>query len=246
MMKNDNRSQDVSFEDFLRNTMINDNLRFSSTYEVIKKLISYFHETKIQQGDHLPTEAKLSEMLDVSRPVLREALKVLEGYGFLTPKKSRGIVYIGSSFIGHFNIFLIDTMIRSENRDDIRKLLLFFSSYSVETFIDNADDYDMFKLRFIVKEKMPEATTFQDLYLHDSAFYELLGKYNNNNYANEFMKSVVFFLHLSRSIAFKGKEDKEAYFESDLRSLMDHHNKLIDALMKRDKREAIKIAREMK
>ena len=44
-------------------------------------------EGNIQDGDELPSEAVLMEQFDVSRPTLREALRVLESEGLLTVRR---------------------------------------------------------------------------------------------------------------------------------------------------------------
>jgi len=48
---------------------------------VVGMLRKYILENKLTSGDKLPTETRLSEVLGVSRASIREAMKILEGYG---------------------------------------------------------------------------------------------------------------------------------------------------------------------
>ncbi len=47
---------------------------------------------KLEPGQRLPTEQRLSSMLGISRNSLREALRILDGLGFVEKRPGRGIV----------------------------------------------------------------------------------------------------------------------------------------------------------
>ena len=52
--------------------------RTSLQTEVIEYIKNYIEENRLQSGDKLPSQQKLQEMIGVSRPTLREAMKVLD------------------------------------------------------------------------------------------------------------------------------------------------------------------------
>ena len=58
--------------------------------QIIEEIIRLLNENKIEYGDKLYSEPELTSMLNVSRPTLREALRVLEFLGIVTvsPRKS--------------------------------------------------------------------------------------------------------------------------------------------------------------
>lgn len=58
---------------------------------VADRLKAYIIEQELKPGDRLPSSNKLIEMLNVSRTVVREALKSLESIGILRIKASGGI-----------------------------------------------------------------------------------------------------------------------------------------------------------
>ncbi|MCL6592339.1 MAG: FadR family transcriptional regulator [Alicyclobacillus sp.] len=59
---------------------------------VVDRIIQLLSSGQLKPGDKLPTEHELMEKLEVSRPVLREALSALETLGIIT-RKPRGGTY---------------------------------------------------------------------------------------------------------------------------------------------------------
>ncbi len=55
-------------------------------------LLNYIRGQKLQPGTTLPSEARLTELLGVSRPVVREALRNLRGLGVVEIYNGRGAV----------------------------------------------------------------------------------------------------------------------------------------------------------
>jgi GntR family transcriptional repressor for pyruvate dehydrogenase complex len=55
-------------------------------------LLDYIRTQNLQPGSGLPSEAKLTELLGVSRPVVREALRNLRGLGIVEIYNGRGAV----------------------------------------------------------------------------------------------------------------------------------------------------------
>lgn len=57
---------------------------------VLSQLETLIHEGQLNAGDRLPSERALSEMLQVSRPSVREALRVLDAMDIITVKTGVG------------------------------------------------------------------------------------------------------------------------------------------------------------
>lgn len=61
-------------------------------YEVVaERLLAYIAGERLAPGDRLPTEKELAELLQASRTVVREAVKILSAVGRLSVQKGRGI-----------------------------------------------------------------------------------------------------------------------------------------------------------
>ncbi|MFZ4895614.1 FadR/GntR family transcriptional regulator [Plantibacter sp. Mn2098] len=66
-------------------------------YELVaERLLQYIAAENLRPGDRLPTEQGLAEILDVTRNVTREAVKVLAAIGRLTVRRGAGI-FVASS-----------------------------------------------------------------------------------------------------------------------------------------------------
>ena len=64
--------------------------RDTLTDQAIKSLTAYIRENELKPGDMLPAETVLTTQLGVSRPVIREALKALEGRNVIEIINGRG------------------------------------------------------------------------------------------------------------------------------------------------------------
>ena len=64
--------------------------------EIIRYIQNYISENDLKQGDKLPSQAQLVDMIGVSRTALREALKTLEAKGVLEILNGKGIYIAGN------------------------------------------------------------------------------------------------------------------------------------------------------
>jgi DNA-binding FadR family transcriptional regulator len=66
--------------------------RYRPGYELVaERLLRYIAQENLKPGDRLPTEQGLAEILDATRNVTREAVKVLAAIGRLSVRKGAGI-----------------------------------------------------------------------------------------------------------------------------------------------------------
>ncbi len=60
--------------------------------QIVDRLTAYIYEQALKPGDILPAEGKLAEELGVSRPVMREAIKIMAGQHIVRVENGRGAV----------------------------------------------------------------------------------------------------------------------------------------------------------
>lgn len=75
----------------MENLSINPIKNKKAYMQIIEEIIILLNENKIEYGDKLYSEPELTSMLNVSRPTLREALRVLEFLGIVTVSPRKGI-----------------------------------------------------------------------------------------------------------------------------------------------------------
>ncbi|MGH9063865.1 MAG: FadR/GntR family transcriptional regulator [Acidimicrobiales bacterium] len=66
------------------------------TDRIVQRLEDLIRSEHLQPGARLPSERDMAQLLGVSRPVLREAVKTLEAHGRLVVRHGRG-VFVGST-----------------------------------------------------------------------------------------------------------------------------------------------------
>ena len=71
--------------------MLETTIREKAYLRIVGTIMDMIAEGKVQYGERLYNEQELVEMLGVSRPTLREALRVLEFLGIVTAVPHRGI-----------------------------------------------------------------------------------------------------------------------------------------------------------
>ncbi|UPK73137.1 FadR family transcriptional regulator [Nocardioidaceae bacterium SCSIO 66511] len=63
----------------------------SVSARIVRQVEQLIHEESLQAGDRLPSEREMAQLLGVSRPSLREAVRILEAHGRLEVKHGRGV-----------------------------------------------------------------------------------------------------------------------------------------------------------
>ena len=90
-------SRKIKVETLSRNTLAK---------QVMDSIIQLLLSGQLKPGDKLPTEMELMDMLEVSRPVLREALSSLESLGVISRKPREG-TYFNNKISSHpFSVML--------------------------------------------------------------------------------------------------------------------------------------------
>ncbi|KRG14020.1 hypothetical protein ACA29_06530 [Lederbergia galactosidilytica] len=69
---------------------IQENERFTLSKIISDDLKEYILKNKLTTGDRLPSERELSTKMEVSRVIIREALRSLEATGIITIRQGEG------------------------------------------------------------------------------------------------------------------------------------------------------------
>ncbi|MFP7298454.1 FadR/GntR family transcriptional regulator [Neobacillus niacini] len=80
--------------------------RTTLSKQVVESIIQLLVTGQMKPGDKLPTEMELMDILNVSRPVLREALSSLESLGVITRKTREGTYFNNKISSNPFSIML--------------------------------------------------------------------------------------------------------------------------------------------
>ncbi len=124
--------------------------------EVVRQIELLLLEGVLRDGDRLPGERELSRRLDVSRPILREALKALESRGLLVSQHGGG-TYVADIIGQVFSRPVVDLIARHQRAtEDYVEYRRELEGITAELAARRATDYDRQMLARIM-EAMREA-----------------------------------------------------------------------------------------
>lgn len=200
--------------------------------EITRRVLELITEKELRPGDKLPPERELAEMMSVSRPSLREALRALAIMNVIEIRQGDG-TYVSSlepqSLVAHLDFVI--------SLDDSTFIQLFEARKIIEAGIaglaaQNVTDEEILALeacleRFAQNAQDPQALLEADLELH-----QLIAEAARNPILIRIMASIsqLGLASRSRTIAIPGVVDQ---------TIMDHQ-KIVKALEKRDREAAEK------
>ncbi|XHE13445.1 FadR/GntR family transcriptional regulator [Agrobacterium deltaense] len=150
--------------------------------EVILRFEELILDGILRDGDRLPGERELAQRLDVSRPILREALKELETRGLLTSRHGGG-TYV-ADIVGPVFSDPLSALITRHSRAtrDFLEYRRYIEGMTAELAAKRATEPDRRNLAAIV-EKMREAHEagrFDDELTGDVEFHNAIGEAAHN------------------------------------------------------------------
>lgn len=147
---------------------------------IVDKLIGFVKSGQIQAGDRLPSERELSATFGVSRPTMREALKVLQALGVVEITHGGGVsvsALTASDLLQPLTFFLTLKDIKVEKLYEARSLI---EGEIAALAARKATQEDIQALNELV-ELQSNSTAHPEQYRHqDTAFHERLGRMADN------------------------------------------------------------------
>lgn len=144
------------------------------------KIRSYIADNRLKAGDRLPTERELAERLEVSRPVIREALGTLEALGLIVKRQGKGIFLQDPNFTALFHEMMGVWQQDEQSFEQVLQFRIMLEQAAVEPIIEHAAETDFARLYALIDEAEREGTTIGDFIKLDYLFHkELLGLTRN-------------------------------------------------------------------
>lgn len=162
--------------------------RRSLQSEIIEFIQSYILEQNLQPGDRLPSLANLAEMVNVSLPSMREAIKMLEGQNILQTKNGKGIFFLNGI------PSTISTQIQfTKEKESILELLearRVLEHEIISLVIQRATDAELDEIAsvlFLLMDKYNKGEQQSEI---DRKFHSLYYKYCHNRVMQQLMISI--------------------------------------------------------
>mgnify|MGYP000923244778 CR=1 FL=1 len=153
----------------------------TSTQQVATIIKAWIEKGTFQVGDKIPSQRELSNMLGVSRIVIREAIKILEGQGILLSKQGSGI-YVQQDEINRVKLFSLGSL-RDYQLADVLALANAIWESCTDLIIEHAsdDEIDHLMARSQAKlESYSSTTSQQEKFFYESSFGMNICKLTHN------------------------------------------------------------------
>lgn len=210
----DDSPKKITVESVNRNTL---------SKQVVESIIQLLISGQMKPGDKLPTEMELMEILNVSRPVLREALSSLESLGVIHRKTREGTFFNNKISSHPFSVMLA---LASDNLQAIIEARMALELGLITFAAEKISDDELEKLK---KTMDAIANSTDNNYGEaDMEFHRTIALSANNPVVEGLIDSLIVTLV---------KTNSEVRVREPERTLK-HHRAIYNALVKRDPFEA--------
>ena len=205
---------------------------------VARQIKSRVMATDISAGDRLPSEQTLTRDLNVSRPVVREAMRILETNGLVDIKKGRG----GGIFVSHnFHKPLRDTMISLVDSgrvdiDQVNSIRLLLEPYSAIQACQNATDDELRSLKVLLEDSRKNWGNASLLKKNNLKFHVRMAEISGNPILAILVRSIIellaelVFKRLDLNLEHRFVDIHEGIYDA----LQSRNRKLVEYLVKED------------
>ena len=172
-----------------------------------KKLLEYIAGNSYKIGAVLPTEDEFTELLGVSRVVVREALSRLRMLGVIETRRKRGTVLKSPDFFGGMQTILDSGTLEENALRDLFELRLMLEIGMADFIFMRKTEEDLDVLQAIVDKEELTLNTEESIRL-DIKFHSTLYKISGNKSLKQFQQLLepLFSIYAPRQKNWKVKQ----------------------------------------
>lgn len=204
--------------------------RAGITELVVQRIKDLLERGDLKAGSRLPPERDLADMLSISRPSLRTALKALSVMGIIRAKPGAG-TYIADSIPEVFTEPMhFMTLINNTSVEELFEARRIIEAGLAELAAERASDSDIAALNKEI-EGMRKAVGDPETFLkHDVHFHQSIARAANNKLMSGVMDTIAHLLY-----AIRHETIAQA---SDFDEAIEWHQKIVNAMQKHDGKRA--------
>ncbi|VVN70908.1 Pyruvate dehydrogenase complex repressor [Pseudomonas fluorescens] len=200
----------------------------SKTERVARVLLNWIIESDISPGSSLGTEAELLERLHVSRPTLRESLRILESQGILTLRPGPGGGILVSKPSVDMLAYSLSVYLRL---NDVPFVEILRARMAIEPVLvrDSArfgSDEDFDEMERSIDRLEKSGGDSEVVYKENRAFHNAIARAASNPVLELFWSTI--------SILASGEGAGLKYTERNLSHIIGAHRRILEACRKRD------------
>ncbi|MGS0764343.1 FadR/GntR family transcriptional regulator [Syntrophomonas curvata] len=205
----------------------------SRSREIVKVITSGIQRGTITAGERLPSQVEMAELFGVSRTVVREAVKVLEGQGIVSSKRGSGI------YVNPLIDMSIEDVLNGDNANhfymkDILEVGRQLWYQALDLVVRNASNEEIEAIANATRtfyKRFGDDTDFKERYIHETSFGLTLTKYSHNPLLHKIM---VEFFQITSDVDYEVIADNKKY-----REILEIDLKVAEALEERNSSRAV-------
>jgi len=214
------------------------------TYEqVMGQIEARMAEGYLRPGDRLPSEREFSQLLGVSRPSLREALRVLEALGIVEvrpgPGREGGSVFVGRPGSGFADLLRLQLALGHFSDADVLQTRLALEVWVAAEAARAATPDDVERLRAVLDRMDEPALGAREFNHLDAEFHVLIAESAGNALSGHLMGSLRTAIERRMIDAYEQLAD----WRHTAKTVRKEHREILDAIERHDERDAVALIR---
>ncbi|MFP4287468.1 MAG: FadR/GntR family transcriptional regulator [Candidatus Izemoplasmataceae bacterium] len=189
-------------------------------YDYIEELVI---SGEIKPGERLPSEARLCELLNVSRVSVRAGIEKLSAIGLVKKKKGGGTYVNKPSQENYLSVFT-PTLLHNTDYLELLEIRRALDSLSVQLCAKNITEAGVRKLQSIIEE-MEHLGDDAEFFSLDKKFHLLISKYSRNRFLHNI--HIIMWDVIQKAL-------RENYNKVTNRERITEHRKIFDAIVHKD------------
>ena len=193
---------------------------------------------RLKAGDQLPSERELSTLLGVSRPSLRESLRVLESLGIVDIRRGGsdgGARLVDSPGAGLVNLLKLQLALGHFSQQDVLETRLALEVWSIAEAADRRGDDDLDDLEAILDRMDDEQVSAAEFNGLDAAFHVRIAESSGNALSAHLMGSLRLAIHRQMVERYARLAD----WRETAKTVRAEHRALLDAIRTGDATTAV-------
>jgi GntR family transcriptional repressor for pyruvate dehydrogenase complex len=200
-------------------------VRSIRTFETaIENIIAGIERGRLREGDRMSNESALALQLGISKPTLRQALRVLERSGLLSVKQGKtGGIFVSSNYLP---TEAISTNIATEEHEvleTLRARRVLESAITEEALVAATDD-DFAEIERTVELLVRDGIRTEELLRADMMFHRAVGRAAHNRLLEESQRTLYKHLAAIRGVT----------HETETRVVYEIHHWQLEAMKRRN------------
>lgn len=203
-------------------------ISMNKTEQVARMLLNRIIESNLQPGSSFGTEAELLEQMNVSRPTLREGIRILESQGVLTLRPGpRGGILVARPSVDVIAYYMsVYLRLNSMPFIEILKARMAIEPALVRGAALNGTDEQFEAMEATIREMEKPDWSDQTIYDENRKFHSIIAKASANPVLEVFWMTI--------SILASGEAENIKYSKKNRSYIIDAHRRILDACRQRD------------